>query len=345
MSKTITIREIADLVSGELRGPGDQPIAGVASLEFARATDLSFLGNPQFKEAAQNSKAGAIIVSEPLKLNTPQVIVKDPYLAFVKVMEFFHPRISPVPGIHASAVLEPDVQLGAGVSVGAHAVIGQGAKIGARSALGAGCVIGAGCELGADCALQPRVTLYPGSRLGNRVVIHSGAVIGADGFGYILSESGHMKKPQVGRVIIEDDVEIGANCTIDRAMLDATVLGAGTKLDNLVHLAHGVRVGKHCIILAGVAIGGSTRIGDHCIISGNSTLKDNITIGDRVTVAGHSAVTDDVLAGQVVWGFPAMPFSLAKRVFARVKQLPDLFKRVRALEKALGTRKQKSPRP
>jgi UDP-3-O-[3-hydroxymyristoyl] glucosamine N-acyltransferase len=167
------------------------------------------------------------------------------------------------------------------------------------------------------------------------VVIHSGTVIGSEGFGYILSEKGHVKKPQVGGVIIEDDVEIGANCAIDRAMLDHTVIGQGTKLDNLVHIAHGVRIGKHCILLAAAAVGGSSKIGDFAIISGNATVKDNLIVGDHAIVIGHSAVTDDVPPGQTVWGLPAIPFSLAKRVYARLKQLPELFSRVRAIEKIL----------
>jgi UDP-3-O-[3-hydroxymyristoyl] glucosamine N-acyltransferase len=184
------------------------------------------------------------------------------------------------------------------------------------------------------------VVVYPGVRIGSRVVIHAGSVIGGDGFGYVLSGAGHVKKPQVGQVVIEDEVEIGANCTIDRAMLDATVIGTGTKIDNLVHLAHNVRVGQRCIILAGTVVGGSVTIGDGAIISGNVTVIDNVTIGAGAIVIGHSGVSKDVGSGETVFGYPALPFAVAKRVYSRLAQLGELFTRVRKLEK---DRARKSP--
>jgi UDP-3-O-[3-hydroxymyristoyl] glucosamine N-acyltransferase len=330
--KAIKAAEIAKLVGGEVVGDGGAEVRGVASLEGAGPEDVSFLGSAKHKEAALASKAGALIVGKAIKKDVPQVVVADPYAAFVKVMEYFHPAAHPAPGVHQTAVVDKDVTLGADVSVGPLAVIGAGARIGARSHIGAGAVIGPECAIGEDCVIHARVTLYAGTVAGSRVVVHSGTVIGSDGFGYILSDKGHVKMPQVGRV------EIGANCAIDRAMLDATVIGAGTKLDNLVHIAHGVRTGKHCIILAEAALGGSVRLGDFCMISGHATIKDNVTLGDRVTVVGHSGVADDVAAGQTVWGMPAMPFSLAKRVYGRFKQLPELFTRVRALEKKIKPR-------
>lgn len=332
--KSLTAAEVARLVGGELHGDGGVRLRGAASLEAAGQEDVSFLGNPRFREAAMKSRAGVFIVSSVLPKDAPQVVVSDPYSAFVKVVEYFHPERRPEAGIDDYAVVEAGAEVDATAHVGPLAVIGKGARIGAGSVVSAGCVVCGGAEVGRDCRLYPRVTLYPAVVLGDRVIIHSGTVIGSDGFGYLLSEQGHVKKPQVGRVVIEDEVEIGANCAIDRAMLDATVIGRGSKLDNLVHVAHGVTIGRHCIILAGVAIGGSARIGDYCIISGNATIKDNISLGDRAVVIGHSVVADDVRPGETVWGFPAMPFSLAKRVFARLKQLPELYKRVRELERA-----------
>jgi UDP-3-O-[3-hydroxymyristoyl] glucosamine N-acyltransferase len=336
--KEITLKEIAEMVGGRLSGDGSVIIKSVASLEQADKEAMSFLGNPKFKEQAEKCGAGALIVKEALDADLPQVIVSDPYTAFVKLMEHFHPEERPVPGVHPAAVVEEGVELGDGVCIGPLAAVGEGSSIGAGSVISAGCVIGKGCEVGSGCLLHSRVTLYPGTRVGDNVIIHSGTVIGSDGFGFILSESGHVKKPQKGSVVIEDDVEIGANCAIDRAMLDSTVIGEGTKLDNLVHLAHNVRVGKHCIILAGTGVGGSARIGDFCVISGHVSIKDNVTLGDRAQVAGRSVITDDVAAGQTVWGFPAMPFSHAKRVYARIKQLPDLFKRVRTIEKTIRSK-------
>lgn len=329
-----TVSELAAMVEGKLVGDGSAVIRGVASLEGARPDAICFVGDPRRREEAAGCGAGALIVSEPLPVSIPQVVVPDPYSSFVKVMGFFHPRERVAPGVHPSAVVEDEVELGDEVHVGPLAVIGEGARIGARTAVMAGSVVGAGCEIGEDTVIHPNVTVYPGTRVGSRVIIHGGTVIGSDGFGFILGDKGHVKKPQVGTVIIEDDVEIGANCAIDRAMLDATVIGAGSKLDNLVHIAHNVRLGRHCIILATAGVGGSTRIGDYCVISGNAAIKDNIVLGDRVMVVGGSGVLEDVPAGETVMGYPAMPFSHAKRVYSRLKQLPELFKRMRTMEKS-----------
>jgi UDP-3-O-[3-hydroxymyristoyl] glucosamine N-acyltransferase len=336
MSKTgMTVAEIAELVGGQARGDGSVMIDGVASLEGARAGALSFLGNPRFRELALRAPAGALLVSEPLPVDAPQIVVADPYAAFVKVMDRLVAASRPAPGVHPRAVVDDGAELGAGVHVGALAVIGSGAVIGAGAAVLAGAVVGAGCKLGPASVLHPGVVLYPGVEIGARVVVHAGTVIGADGFGYVPSAAGHVKKPQVGTVVVEDDVEIGANCTIDRAMLDRTVIGAGTKLDNLVHLAHNVRVGRRCMILAGTVVGGSVTVEDGAIISGNVTVIDNVTIGAGAIVIGHSGVDRDVAAGETVFGYPALPFGLAKRVYSRFRQLPEIFTRVRKLEKAL----------
>ncbi len=332
----MTVKEIAELVAGEAAGDPEKNITGVASLEGAGPDEISFLGNPKMKDSALKSKAGALIVNDKLPLQCAQVVVSyDPYAAFVKVMEKFRPEPRPGPGVHGSAVVEKGARLGDRVHLGAHAYVDENARVGDRSVIGAGAVVGAGATVGEDCYIHPRVVLYPGVSVGDRVVFHAGTVIGSDGFGYILSEVGHTKKPQVGSVIVEDDVEMGSNCTVDRAMLDKTVIGAGTKFDNQVHIAHNVRVGKNCIILASTAVGGSVVIGDGTIISGGCVIKDNIVLGERVNVVGHSAVSDDVKSGETVWGLPAMSFSRAKRVYLRLKQLPELFKRVRDLEKKM----------
>ncbi len=336
----MTVQEIAEMVSAEVIGDPEIEITGVASLQAAGPGDISFLGNPRFRKAALESRAGALIVAEKLPVKCVQILVSyDPYAAFVKVMEKFRPEPRPAAGVHSSAVVMKSASVGAGVHIGAHAFVGEDAKVGDRSVIAAGAVISAGCLVGDDCFIHPQTVLYPGVSTGKRVILHAGTVIGSDGFGFILSEEGHTKKPQAGSVVVEDDVEMGANCTIDRAMLDNTVIGAGSKFDNMVHIAHNVRVGKNCVILAGTAIGGSVIIGDNTIISGGCVIRDNITIGERVNVVGHSAVSDDVKSGETVWGLPAMPFSRAKRVYLRLKQLPELFKRVRELEKKWETEK------
>ena len=331
--RTISAAEIAALVGGKLKDGGGRVLSGVASLPEAGPDRVSFFGAARFRDLALKSKAGLLLTNEELPIETPQVVVPDPYAAFVKVMNTFHPSVKPESGVHPTAVVEPESEIGPGAHVGPLAVIGRGARIGAGAAVLAGATVGAGASVGDESVIHPHVTLYPGVTIGRRAIIHAGAVIGSDGFGFVLSDSGHIKKPQVGTVIIDDDVEIGANCTIDRAMLDATVIGAGSKFDNQVHLAHGVRVGQGCIILANTTVGGSVKIGDHCVISGSVTIKDNVTLGDRVMVVGMSGVADDVAAGETVWGMPAMPFNQAKRVYSRLKQLPELWKKVRDLEK------------
>lgn len=331
-----TAAEIAALVGGKLVGDGGLVLSGVASLEEAGPDRVSFFGAARFRELAVKSRAGLLLTNEELPIETPQVIVSDPYPAFVKVMNLFHPAAVFASGVHPSAVVEPGAVIDPSAHVGPLAVIGAGASIGPGAAVLSGASVGAGAKVGEATIIHPRVTLYPGVTIGKRCIIHAGTVIGADGFGFVLSDAGHIKKPQVGTVVIEDDVELGANCAIDRAMLDATVIGQGTKFDNMVHIAHGVRVGKHCIILANTAVGGSVKIGDFCVISGNVVIKDSVTLGARAMVVGGSGVADDVAAGEVVWGLPAMPFSHAKRVFSRLKQLPDLWKRVRELEKKQG---------
>lgn len=329
----ITAAEIAGLVEGKLVGDGSRALIGVASLEQASPDRVSFFGAARFRELALKSRAGLLLTGEELPVGMPQVIVTDPYSAFVKVMGRFHPPETFAPGVHPTAVVEPGAVVAPSAHLGALAVVGRGASIAPGAAVLAGASVGEGATVGEGSVLHPRVVLYPGVTVGARCIIHAGTVIGADGFGFVLGADGHVKKPQVGTVLIEDDVELGANCTIDRAMLDETVIGQGTKFDNMVHIAHGVRVGKHCIILANTAVGGSVTIGDFCVLSGNVVVKDNVTLGDRVMVVGGSGVADDVAAGSTVMGYPAMPFNVAQRVYSRLKQLPDLWKRVRELEK------------
>lgn len=332
----LTAAQVAEIAGGELHGDAGLVVTGVASLENAAHDKVCFLGNPKFKRAALDSAAGVMIVAEALPADRAQVVVAEPYTAFIKVLEHFRVQDTIEPGAHPTAFIDPGAKVSPAAAVGPLASVGAGAVIGDGVTIGAGSVIGRGCVVGDGSTIHPRVTLYPGTEVGKRVVIHAGCVIGADGFGYVLTGEGHIKKPQVGTVLIEDDVEMGANCCVDRAMLDKTVVGAGTKLDNMVHLAHNVRVGKRCIILAGTVVAGSVTIGDGAVISGNVTVKDNVDIGAGAMVVGHSGVSDDVPAGEVVFGYPAIPFSQAKRVYSRLKQLPDLFKRVRKLEKRSG---------
>ena len=339
-----TLAELAQKVGGRVKGDGTVEISGVGSIEGAEPGQLSFVSEARFAKLAGQTRASALIAAnEDLADLKPLIVVPEPYRAFVKAAELFTQPLAVVRGVHASAVVQERVALGNEVSIGPCAVIEKGAKLGDRAVIGAGCFVGAGVEIGAETRLYPGVIIYPGTTLGRRVRVHAGTVIGSDGFGYLLGPSGHVKKPQLGRVEIEDEVEIGANCAIDRAALDATVIGAGTKIDNLVHISHGVVLGKNCVVLAQTAIGGSTRIGDNAIISSQAVIKDNLTLGKNVVIAARSGVAEDLPDGSVVWGFPAVPFPRAQRIYARQKQLPELFTRVRELEQKVAEHAPQSP--
>jgi UDP-3-O-[3-hydroxymyristoyl] glucosamine N-acyltransferase len=340
------LKDIAERIGAKISGKGSLEIKGVASLGGASEGHISFASGQDYALAAKNSKASALIVPEEQKglaAGKPALLVPDAYRAFITVEELFVSKERPVPGIHKSVVKAEDADVAEDASIGPLVAIAPGAKVGSKTSIGAGCYIGRDVEIGSECILYPNVTLLDRVKLGDRVVIHSGTVIGSDGFGYLLGEKGHQKIPQIGTVIIEDDVEIGASCAIDRASLDATIIGKGTKLDNLVHIAHSVIIGPRCIILAGTIIGGSVTIGEGTMISGGVAIKDHVNIGSAVRVVGRSSVMNDIRDGQTVAGtMLAQPFSKAKRTMSRLKQLPDLFTRVRKLEDEVFGKKEKS---
>jgi UDP-3-O-[3-hydroxymyristoyl] glucosamine N-acyltransferase len=258
------------------------------------------------------------------------IAVSHPKLALIKAAQAILPVSRAVERMHPNAIVSGGALLAHGASVAAHAVIEEGAKIGARTQIGSGSSIGHGVEIGADCIIHPRVTLYPGVRIGNRVVIHAGAVIGADGFGYVFAEGSHQKFPQLGRVIIEDDVEIGANTTIDRGSLDDTIIGQGSKIDNLVQIAHNVRVGRHCVIAAQVGIAGSARIGDYVMFGGQAGIADRARIEDRAIIGAQAGVLPGKLVrrGTALWGTPARPMAESKASYAQIANLPKLARKV-----------------
>lgn len=257
-------------------------------------------------------------------------------MAAARVLPLFFPPEGYPPGIHPSADIAPTAQVDVSAYVGPACVIGPGVTIGARSVLLGGNHIGRDCQVGDDVRLFPNVVLYERTRIGHRVAIHAGTVIGSDGYGYVFDQGRHRKVLQVGNVIIEDDVEIGANSAIDRAALGSTVIGAGTKIDNLVHIAHNVVFGQHCLIMGQCGFAGSTQFGDYCVIASQSGVAGHLTIGHRVTVGGKSGVTRDLADGQTVLGYPAVPDKQAKRQWIGVQQLPELIVRMRELEKQVA---------
>jgi UDP-3-O-[3-hydroxymyristoyl] glucosamine N-acyltransferase len=318
-----------------LVGDGSVVVTGVAPLDRASPSDLSFLGAAKYASLFASSRAGVVLVLPQLADapgTTPaRVIVDRPQEALLTLLPRFHRVAAPVPGVHPTAVLGTSARVGAGVSIGPYAVIGDGAEIGNGTVVGPHCVLGAGVRLGEQCQLVASVTVYSGSRVGDRVTLHAGVRIGSDGFGYIQRGGQHVKIPHVGRCLIEDDVEIGANTTIDRGSIDDTVIGAGTKIDNLVQIGHNVRIGKGCLIMGQAGIAGSVRVEDGCMILGQVGISGHNTIGKGARVAAQAGVFGDIPAGETWSGYPARPHKEALRAQAALFKLPSLLRRIERL--------------
>lgn len=332
----MTLREVADRTGGWVAPEvSDQEIHAVASLAEANPGDLSFFGNPKYLKALRKSRASAVLVPHGFAEELPlvRIWVDNPAEAFAALLPVFAPApIVPPQGVHPTAVVAEGVTLGEGVSIGAFAVIEAGAKIGARSVIGAHSYIGHGAVVGENCFLFPNVTVRERCVLGNRVHLHSGVVLGADGFGYEFRDGGHQKIPQTGTVQVDDDVEIGANTTVDRARFGRTWIQRGTKIDNLVQIAHNVTIGENCILCSQVGISGSTRIGSYVTIAGKVGICGHLEIGDRVIIAAMSGVSKDIKAGEICAGGPVRPMKEYKRSIAFVRNLEKLYDRVAKLE-------------
>ena len=342
----LTVGELVPMLSGELlAGSPETLLRGVASLTDAGEGDLSFFGNPKYLAALRRSRASAVLVPTgftppPTMENTAWIAVENPSLAFARLIERFAPPPAvDTPGIAPTALLGRDVRLGADVSVGPYAVIEDGVEIGDGVRVGAGVFIGAGSVVGAGSRLYPHVTVREHSRLGRRVILHSGTVVGGDGFGFEFQNGRHVKIPQTGFVQIDDDVEIGANSTVDRARFGRTHIGEGTKIDNLVQIAHNVVIGPHCILVAQAGISGSTRLGQYVTLAGQAGIVGHIEIGDGAIVAAKAGVSKDVPPKTVVFGYPAEPLDQAKESIAYIRRLPKLVERVKKLEAELAEMK------
>ena len=332
-------------VAGNVVGDDEALIVGVSSIEEAELGDIVFAENDRFLSQAEKSNASAIVAFlDATTPDKPLIKVDNPRFAFAKILELFAPRLNTMPGIHPTAVVGERLDLGAGASVGANVFVGDDVKIGARTVLLPGTYVGDACELDEDCIIYPNVTITHKCVLGKRVRVHSGTVIGADGFGYMRIGETSFKIPQIGIVVIEEDVEIGANCTIDRSKTGCTQIGARTKIDNLVHIAHNVKVGSDCILVAQVGVAGSTQLGKGVVIAGQAGLKDHVTIGDGAKIMGQAGVFGDIEPGMVVSGYPARPHRERLRQDAATANLPEYVKRLRHLEKenaVLAARSQK----
>jgi len=327
------LQELADRLGATLFGDGERTVVAVRPLDAAGPDDLSFLHNPKYAAQARASRAGAILARDAETLPGRVVLVcAEPYLALAKAIKLLHPAETAAPGVHPNAVVADDAVIGAGVSIGPCAVVGPGSRIGDRSVIGAGCVLGRRAEVGEGCLLHPRVVVEDGCRVGSRCILHAGVVIGSDGYGFATVAGVHHKVPQVGIVVIEADVELGANVCVDRATLGETRIGRGTKVDNLVQIAHNVQIGEGCLLVAQVGISGSTTIGHHTVLAGQSGAAGHLHIGDRVVVGAKSAVYKDVPDGEFVTGIPARPHREWLKANAGLQRLDQLRERLARLE-------------
>ncbi len=337
--RTYSLGELAQRLGGRVVGDAQRRLAGVRPLDEAGEEHLSFYHNRRYLQLARSSRAGALLVAEAdLFPGRDLLVCQNPYAALAVVLELFYPQPRAEGGVHPTAVVAPTARLGAGVSVGPQAVIQERASVGERTVVGAGCYLGEDVAVGADSLLHPHVVILPRCRVGARCILHSGTVIGADGFGFAATESGYRKVPQVGIVVLEDDVEVGANVCIDRATLGETRIGRGTKIDNLVQVAHNVRIGEHSILVAQVGISGSTELGRRVTMAGRAGAVGHVRIGDGATVTATTAVTEDIPPGAVVSGFPSRPHREWLRAMANLYQLESLRRRVKELEARLEGR-------
>lgn len=328
------LSELAEIVGGDLIGDGDFVLTGLASLEKAGPSDLSFIADARYASQLEASAAGAVLIGLDREADRPSVQVADPYLAFLVLLERFHPVRHPEWGIDSRAVVSQTASLGEDVNIGPHATIEAGARIGDRAVIYPGTYVGENCEVGDDCVLFSNVSLYAGTRLGTGVLIHSGAVLGADGFGFHPQPDGSFRKiPQIGRVVVEDDVEIGANACVDRAMMGETVIGTGTKLDNLVQIAHNCSVGAHSVFAGQAALSGSVKTGPHVQVGGQVGVADHVTIGEGAAIMAQSGIAADVDAGATMFGSPAVGSRQFMRGHFYTLRLRELFGGFRRLER------------
>lgn len=328
------LSELAEMVGGTVEGDGEKFISGVAPLDRAGASELTFLANPKYLAGAREAKAGAILAGPDADLPGKDLIrVKDPYLAVARILTIFHPEKVIEPGVRPGVLVGEGCVLNPGSAVLNGAVIGDRVKMGQGVVVHAGAVIGDDCFIGEATVIHPNVTLYPRTKVGSRVILHAGVVLGSDGFGFAADSGEAAKIPQVGNVIVEDDVEIGANSTVDRATFGSTIIGKGTKIDNLVQVAHNVVIGPGSILVAQSGVAGSTTLGKGVIIAGQSGAVGHINIGDGARIGAKSAVTSDLSPGAFVIGHPAIDAGIWKRATIAFAKLPEMLRRIRKLEK------------
>jgi UDP-3-O-[3-hydroxymyristoyl] glucosamine N-acyltransferase len=329
--------ELAVLVGGELEGDADLLIRGVAGIREAQPGEITFVANSRYEEFVPDTRASAILAGRRLSARIPLIRIDNPYYAYFQVLNLFAGDSAAryARGIHPQAVVDPAARVGADVSIGPFCHVAAGASIGDGSTLVGGVFVGERAQIGARCLIYSHVTIREECLIGDRVILHPGVVIGSDGFGYARHGAVHHKVPQIGVVVIEDDVEIGANSCVDRATTGETRIRRGTKIDNLVQVAHNVIIGEDTVVAAQTGISGSTEVGDGVVLAGQVGVAGHVTIGDRVVAGAQAGITKSIPPDTTVSGYPAREHSLARRIYAHVAMLPELFKRVKELERKL----------
>ena len=339
MTGSHTLGELAERLGGRIEGDPSTVVTGVAPLETAGPSDLSFLANRKYLDQARTTRAAAVLVGHGVELGgRTLLVVDDPYVGLAEVLEIYHHRPNREGGVSADANVPASCQLDEGVEIQPCAVLGESCRVGRGSCVMSGATLGEGVVIGSEVTIHPNVSIYDECVVGDRVTIHAGTVIGSDGFGFAPEGEERRKIPQVGNVVIGDDVEIGANVTIDRATFGSTVVGRGTKIDNLVQVAHNVTIGENSVLVAQVGISGSTKIGKRVVFAGQSGAVGHITIGDGVVVGAKTAVTKNLPSGSFVIGHPAIEASLWKRAVVVFARLPEIRKRLQRLEERLRSR-------
>jgi UDP-3-O-[3-hydroxymyristoyl] glucosamine N-acyltransferase len=342
-----TLDELAKRVGGQLRGDPDLRVTSASTLEEAVEGQITFLANPRYRRLLAKTRASAVFVAEAQPEPVAQIMTSDPYFAFAQAVILLHGhRQHPAPGISPRSSIDPSAQLGEGTQAHDFATVSAGARVGARCVLYPNTFIGPGTVVGDDCILYPGAVIYDGCRVGNRVIIQANAIVGEDGFGFATHQGVHHKIPHIGKVILEDDVEIGAGSAIERGTLTDTVIGRGSKVGDLVAIGHGVRLGPGCLLVAQVGIAGSTSLGHHCVLAGQVGIAGHLRIGDLVAVGAKSGVNRNLGSGQRVFGYPAFAQREAAAAYAAFKFLPDYRRRLQEMEERLarfesGTRDRK----
>jgi len=333
----LTVTDIAAIIGGTVDGDGSVEITGLTKIEDAQPGQLSFIANPKYHKFIETTHASAVMVDLEFPLSDKTLIrINNPYFAFLKMAEHFYVQEPPISiGIHPTAVIGEDCEIGEKSAVGAHVVIGKKCKIGKNTTLHPGVVLGDNVEIGENSLIYANVSIREKCRIGNNVIIHMGAVIGADGFGFAFEGGKYHKLPQMGNVVIEDDVEIGANTTVDRATMGETLIKQGAKIDNLVQIAHNVQIGENTVVAAQTGFSGSIKVGNGVKIGGQAGFVGHIEIGDNALIGAQSGVTKSVPENAFISGYPARPHIKAKREEASLAKLPDLLKKIKILESQL----------